>query len=231
MASPARRRHRPRGAGRPIAAAQSSAELEADPRRLPRPPGRAHPAPALARHARRPRSGRRWAPRPTRPSASSRRLLDARLADDARGASAQAERRRPRLDLTLPGRRPPRGAAPSADARARRDRRRSSRGLGFAVAEGPEIEDDYHNFEALNIPARPPGARHAGHVLRRRRARCCARTPRRCRSASMQTQKPPLRVIVPGARLPPRRDDATHSPMFHQVEGLLVDRAHHLRPT
>jgi len=94
-------------------------------------------------------------------------------------------------------------------------------GLGFEVVEGPEIEDDYHNFEALNIPAHHPArAMHDTfyiddtHVLRTHTSGVQMRT--------METREPPLRVICPG-RVYRCDSDLTHSPMFHQVEGLLID--------
>ena len=78
----------------------------------------------------------------------------------ARGASAAP----PRVDVTLPGRRPALGSLhPVTLVSARSER--SSRELGYSVAEGPEIEDDYHNFEAAQLPAGPSGARHAGHPV------------------------------------------------------------------
>ena len=93
--------------------------------------------------------------------------------------------------------------------------------LGFQVVEGPEIEDDYHNFEALNIPAHHPArAMHDtfyiddSHVLRTHTSGVQIRT--------METRKPPIRVICPG-RVYRCDSDLTHSPMFHQVEGLLID--------
>ena len=94
-------------------------------------------------------------------------------------------------------------------------------GAGYRVEEGPEIEDDYHNFEALNIPAHHPArAMHdtfyidAGTVLRTHTSPVQVRT--------MKRQAPPLRIICPGRGY--RCDsDLTHTPMFHQVEGLVVD--------
>ncbi|MCK5747863.1 MAG: phenylalanine--tRNA ligase subunit alpha [Oricola sp.] len=94
---------------------------------------------------------------------------------------------------------------------------------GFSVAEGPEIEDDYHNFEALNFPPdHPARAMHdtfyvdgESHLLRTHTSPVQIHT--------MEAQKPPIRIIIPGKTY--RQDsDATHSPMFHQVEGLVVDR-------
>jgi phenylalanyl-tRNA synthetase alpha chain len=97
--------------------------------------------------------------------------------------------------------------------------------MGFEVAEGPEIEDDWHNFTALNIPADHPAREMQdtfwidgeleGYVLRTQTSNMQIR--------HMQTHKPPIRIIAPGKVF--RKDsDATHSPMFHQYEGLMVDR-------
>ena len=102
--------------------------------------------------------------------------------------------------------------------------------LGFAVAEGPEIEDDWHNFTALNIPeTHPARAMHdtfyiAGEhdpkmVLRTHTSPVQIRT--------MQSQKPPIRIIAPG-RVYRSDSDATHTPMFHQIEGLVIDRGIHM---
>ena len=103
--------------------------------------------------------------------------------------------------------------------------------MGFAVAEGPEIEDDWYNFTALNIPedhpARQehdtfylPGVGEKGRkVLRTHTSPVQIRT--------MMNSEPPLRIIAPGRTY--RCDyDATHSPMFHQIEGLVVDKATHM---
>jgi len=96
-------------------------------------------------------------------------------------------------------------------------------GLGFSVAEGPDIETDYYNFEALNIPADHPARDMqdtfylpGGLLLRTHTSPVQIRT--------MLAQKPPVRIVVPGRVH--RRDvpDASHSPVFHQIEGLAVDR-------
>jgi len=99
-------------------------------------------------------------------------------------------------------------------------------GLGFSVAEGPEVEDDYHNFEALNIPADHPARDmqdtffvRGGRVLRTHTSPVQIRV--------MEHAKPPVAIIAPGAVYRHGDDDATHSPMFHQVEGLLVDSGIH----
>jgi phenylalanyl-tRNA synthetase alpha chain len=94
-------------------------------------------------------------------------------------------------------------------------------GMGFEIARGPDIEDDYHNFEALNIPKDHPARDMQdtffvsnGRLLRTHTSPVQIRT--------MESRKPPLQVIVPGA-VYRHDDDATHSPMFHQVEGFAVD--------
>ena len=124
------------------------------------------------------------------------------------------------LDVTLPGRREDLGALHPITRTI--DRMAAYFGaLGFEVVEGPEIEDDYHNFEALNIPPHHPArAMHDTfyiddtHVLRTHTSGVQVRT--------METREPPLRVICPG-RVYRCDSDLTHSPMFHQVEGLLID--------
>ncbi len=93
--------------------------------------------------------------------------------------------------------------------------------VGYTVEEGPEVEDDYHNFEALNIPGHHPArAMHdtfyfnANTLLRTHTSPVQVRT--------METSQPPIRIICPG-RVYRCDSDQTHSPMFHQVEGLLID--------
>lgn len=96
-------------------------------------------------------------------------------------------------------------------------------GMGFAVAEGPEVEYDYYNFEALNIPKNHP-ARDTQDtfyisenvVLRTQTSPVQIRT--------MEHQKPPIRIIAPGKVYRSDAVDATHSPLFHQIEGLVVDK-------
>ena len=93
--------------------------------------------------------------------------------------------------------------------------------IGFTVKEGPEIETDFYNFEALNIPSHHPArAMHDtfyfadGRLLRTHTSNVQIRT--------METQKPPLKIIAPG-RVYRCDSDMTHSPMFHQIEGLIID--------
>lgn len=124
------------------------------------------------------------------------------------------------IDVTLPGRH--QGLGTLHPITRTIDRMADFFGaLGFEVVEGPEIEDDYHNFEALNIPAHHPArAMHDTfyiddtHVLRTHTSGVQVRT--------MESREPPLRIVCPG-RVYRCDSDLTHSPMFHQLEGLLID--------
>jgi phenylalanyl-tRNA synthetase alpha chain len=115
--------------------------------------------------------------------------------------------------------------------------------MGFAVAEGPDIEDDFHNFTALNFPPKHPARemhdtfwlpedeRGERKVLRTHTSPVQIRTMQRLNeklpSWIANGQEPPIRVIVPGRTY--RSDsDATHTPMFHQLEGLVIDRNIHM---
>lgn len=125
------------------------------------------------------------------------------------------------LDVTLPGRRDELGGLhPVTKTMQRIEAFFGS--IGYTVAEGPEIEDDYHNFEALNIPAHHPArAMHDtfyfdAHTLLRTHT-----SPVQVRT--MESKAPPIRIICPG-RVYRCDYDQTHSPMFHQVEGLLIDK-------
>ena len=124
------------------------------------------------------------------------------------------------LDVTLPGRGQRTGGLHPVTLTMRRIAALFER-IGFEVVEGPEVEDDYHNFEALNIPASHPArAMHDtfyfdAHTLLRTHT-----SPVQVRV--MESRTPPLRVIAPG-RVYRCDSDLTHTPMFHQVEGFLVD--------
>jgi len=125
-----------------------------------------------------------------------------------------------RVDVTLPGRGQRAGGLHPITRTLRRIEE-LFRQIGFLVAEGPEIEDDFHNFEALNIPAHHPArAMHdtfyfdANTLLRTHTSPVQIRT--------MKRTQPPIRIIAPG-RVYRCDSDLTHSPMFHQVEGLFVD--------
>ena len=103
--------------------------------------------------------------------------------------------------------------------------------MGFAVAEGPDIEDDFHNFTALNIPPEHP-ARQDHDTFYFEEGEDGERLLLRTHTSPVQirtmlVQEPPIRIVVPGRTY--RADhDATHSPMFHQVEGLVIDEETHM---
>ena len=96
-------------------------------------------------------------------------------------------------------------------------------GMGFEIAEGPEVETDYYNFEALNTPKNHPARDlqdtfyFSEHVLLRTQTSSV-------QIRHLEKQKPPLRMICPGAVYRSDDVDATHSPLFHQIEGLVVDK-------
>jgi phenylalanyl-tRNA synthetase alpha chain len=147
--------------------------------------------------------------------------IAARL-DELKAAEHQRTLAADRPDLTLPGRRPPSGAVHPL-TRVTEEIIDVFEGLGFSVAEGPEVESDYYNFAALNFPDDHPARDmqdtfHVGAdaLLRTHTSPVQIRT--------MKAQRPPVRIICLGKVY--RRDilDATHSPMFHQVEGLAVDK-------
>ena len=95
-------------------------------------------------------------------------------------------------------------------------------GLGFSVAEGPEIETDWYNFEALNLPPEHP-ARDMQDTFYLSDSLLLRTQTSPVQIHVMEAQRPPVRIIVPG-KVYRRDNDITHSPMFHQVEGLAVDR-------
>ncbi len=123
------------------------------------------------------------------------------------------------IDVTLPGRGQERGSMhPVTRTRLRIEQ--IFKQAGFQVATGPEVEDDFHNFEALNIPANHPArAMHDTFYFPDGRLLRTHTSPVQIRE--MRTQKPPLSVIAPG-RVYRCDSDMTHTPMFHQVEGLAV---------
>ena len=126
------------------------------------------------------------------------------------------------IDISLPGRGQEVGGLHPVTRTMRRIER-LFRELGFEIAEGPEVEDDYHNFEALNIPAHHPArAMHDTFYFADGRLLRTHTSPVQIRV--MEQRQPPLRVIAPG-RVYRCDSDLTHSPMFHQVEGLMVDEA------
>lgn len=148
----------------------------------------------------------------TRKAALERAALDAKLATET-------------LDMTLPADRIPPGSVHPV-SQVLDELAEIFADLGFAVASGPEIEDDWHNFSALNIPeTHPARAMHdTFYVPNEGEKRMLLRThtsPVQIRT--MLKDKPPIRIIAPG-RVYRSDSDATHTPMFHQIEGLVIDR-------
>jgi phenylalanyl-tRNA synthetase alpha chain len=148
-----------------------------------------------------------------------KKLVDESLAE-AQKAAEGAGSRREALDVTLPGRRPPVGAYHPVTL-VRREIEEIFLRMGYSVADGPEAEDDWHNFEALNFPLDHPARDtqdtfflEGGLLLRTHTSPVQIRT--------METTPPPIRVIIPG-RVYRCDSDLRHTPMFHQVEGLVVD--------
>jgi phenylalanyl-tRNA synthetase alpha chain len=136
------------------------------------------------------------------------------------GAAIEAKLAQETIDVTLPGRGQSTGGVHPVTRTIERMEDFFSN-IGFDVVEGPEIEDDYHNFEALNIPAHHPArAMHDTFYVDEHTVLRTHTSPVQVRV--MENQEPPLRIICPG-RVYRCDSDLTHSPMFHQVEGLLID--------
>jgi len=141
--------------------------------------------------------------------------------DKALARVRSAKRAPAGLDVTLPGLRPDLGHLHPVTL-VRREIEQIFISMGYAVATGPEVEDAYHNFEALNTPADHPSRDiqdtfYLGDDLLLR----TQTSPVQIRT--MEARKPPIKIIAPG-RVFRRDDDVSHSPMFFQVEGLVVDR-------
>ncbi|NII11788.1 phenylalanine--tRNA ligase subunit alpha [Oleiagrimonas sp. C23AA] len=125
-----------------------------------------------------------------------------------------------KVDVTLPGRHAERGGLHPVTRALERMAEIFAR-LGYERADGPEIEDDWHNFEALNFPPHHPArAMHDTFYFGDGRLLRTHTSPVQIRS--MHGRQPPIRIIAPG-KVYRSDSDQTHSPMFHQIEGLLVD--------
>jgi phenylalanyl-tRNA synthetase alpha chain len=137
-----------------------------------------------------------------------------------------------RVDMTLPTPETPRGTIHPV-SQVMDELAEIFADMGFAVAEGPEIEDDWHNFTALNIPeTHPARAMHDTFYFPDDMARNGQKMVLRTHTSPVQirtmtSQEPPIRIIAPG-RVYRSDSDATHTPMFHQIEGLVIDKGIHL---
>jgi phenylalanyl-tRNA synthetase alpha chain len=153
--------------------------------------------------------------------------VEAALAKAQGGGASKLDAEK--IDITLPGIRRPLGVEHPI-IRTMNEIVKVFRDMGYSIGEGPEIESDYYNFESLNFPPNHPARDTqdtifiAGQENRPQRDRLLLRThtsPVQIRS--MEKMKPPLRIVIPGKVHRNDAPDATHSPMFHQVEGLAVD--------
>jgi phenylalanyl-tRNA synthetase alpha chain len=152
-----------------------------------------------------------------------RRALES--AADARKAELEAQElgaglERDRIDVTLPGFPSPLGRL-HLITQIQREIEDIFVGMGYEIAEGPEVETEYYNFEALNTPAdHPARSLHDTFFVSESVLLRTHTSPMQVRV--MEKQRPPVHIIVPG-KVYRRDSDATHTPMFHQVEGLVVD--------
>ncbi|SPT69566.1 Phenylalanine--tRNA ligase alpha subunit [Anaerobiospirillum thomasii] len=140
-------------------------------------------------------------------NAIEKALLDARLASE-------------KVDITLPGRRQEVGNIHPVTRTIERITELFST-MGFVSVGGPEIEDDYHNFDALNLPPHHP-ARASHDTFMLENSLLLRSQTSSVQIRTMEKQQPPIRIIAPG-RVYRNDYDMTHTPMFHQVEGLLVE--------
>lgn len=143
-------------------------------------------------------------------------------AAEIKAAMQQKKLESEHLDVTMPGKTRPLGKAHPL-TKVLDEVKEIFLGMGFSVAEGPEVELDYYNFEALNLPKDHPARDTqdtfyiSDNVLLRTQT-----SPIQVRT--MEKQKPPIRIIAPGRVYRSDAVDATHSPLFHQIEGLVVDK-------
>lgn len=141
--------------------------------------------------------------------------------DNMENAAVEARLASEAVDVTLPGRGEDTGGLHLVTHTMERIESFFAR-VGYTVEEGPEVEDDYHNFEALNIPAHHPArAMHDTFYVNENTVLRTHTSPVQIRT--MESQEPPIRIICPG-RVYRCDSDITHTPMFHQVEGLVVDK-------
>jgi phenylalanyl-tRNA synthetase alpha chain len=152
-------------------------------------------------------------------------LVDAARVAHVNSGSAVQER----IDISLPGIRRPIGAEHPV-LKTSREMVAIFQRLGYSVAEGPVVETDYYNFESLNFPPNHPARDTqdtlfiAGQQAKAQRERLLLRTHTSpVQTRTMEKMRPPIRIVIPGVVHRNDPPDASHSPMFHQIEGLAVD--------
>ena len=154
-----------------------------------------------------------------------RSTLEELIADKTAALQAAAQNARlaaETLDITMPGTKPPVGRLHPLQI-VENEVREIFLGMGFSVADGPEVEYDYYNFEALNLPPDHP-ARDTQDTFYITDNILLRTQTSSVQVHVMETQKPPIRVISPGRVYRSDAVDATHSPLFHQIEGLVIDK-------
>lgn len=150
--------------------------------------------------------------------------LEAALAEKRSELELKSALPKEPTDFTLPGRRHSLGKLHPL-TQVTEDIVRSFRKIGFAVADGPEIEDEYHCFDALNTPADHPARDSQDTFYLNSTERSLLRThTSSVQIRVMEKQQPPIRIIVPGRVYRRDNPDATHNPTFQQIEGLYVDK-------
>ena len=154
-----------------------------------------------------------------------RSQLEEMLAEKTKALQSAAQNARiaaETLDITMPGKAPRTGRLHPLQI-VENEVREIFLGMGFSVADGPEVEYDYYNFEALNLPPDHP-ARDTQDTFYITDNILLRTQTSSVQVHVMETQKPPIRVISPGRVYRSDAVDATHSPLFHQIEGLVVDK-------
>ncbi len=154
-----------------------------------------------------------------------RSQLETMLADKTKALQSAAQNARlaaETLDITCPGTAPKTGTLHPLQI-VENEVREIFLGMGFSVADGPEVEYDYYNFEALNLPPNHP-ARDTQDTFYITDNILLRTQTSSVQVHVMETQKPPIRVISPGRVYRSDAVDATHSPLFHQIEGLVIDK-------
>ena len=147
--------------------------------------------------------------------------LDRRL-EAVRGAARELQLKAEKLDITMPGRAEKTGGLHPLNV-VLEDLINIFQSMGFDVVDGPEIETDYYNFQALNMPQDHP-ARDMQDTFYITDSLLLRTQTSAAQIRSMEVRKPPIRIICPGRVYRADEVDATHSPVFHQVEGLVVDK-------
>lgn len=154
-----------------------------------------------------------------------RRLIESALEEKKTALEAAAAAQKiaqETIDVTMPGKRPALGKRHPLTT-VLDDFKDIFIGMGFSIAEGPDVETDYYNFEALNLPKDHP-ARDTQDTFYIDENILLRTQTSSVQIRIMENQKPPIRVIAPGRVYRSDAVDATHSPVFHQIEGLVVDK-------